>query len=216
MKRPFVLAGWSMGGGIAMQYSILHPTNVSGLILISPLPPYGFGGTRDADGTPCWPDFAGSGGGTVNPEFIARIQQQDRSSDDANSPRNVMNQFYFLPPFRVSPDVEEMFVDSMLSTKIGDGFYPGGSIPSPNWPGTAPGLDGVANAMSPKYVNLSGLAQVYPHFPVLWIRGDADQIVSDQSIFDLGTLGKLGLVPGWPGEEVYPPQPMVTQMRTVL
>ena len=32
----------------------------------------------------------------------------------------------------------------------------------------------------------------------------------------MGTLGKLGLVPGWPGEEVFPPQPMVTQIRNVL
>ena len=32
----------------------------------------------------------------------------------------------------------------------------------------------------------------------------------------MGTLGKLGYVPGWPGEEVFPPQPMVTQIRNVL
>jgi len=32
----------------------------------------------------------------------------------------------------------------------------------------------------------------------------------------MGTLGKMGVVPGWPGEEVFPPQPMVTQIRTVL
>lgn len=32
----------------------------------------------------------------------------------------------------------------------------------------------------------------------------------------MGTLGKLGAVPGWPGEEAFPPQPMVTQIRTVL
>jgi hypothetical protein len=32
----------------------------------------------------------------------------------------------------------------------------------------------------------------------------------------MGTLGKMGVVPGWPGEEVFPPQPMVTQIRYVL
>jgi pimeloyl-ACP methyl ester carboxylesterase len=52
--------------------------------------------------------------------------------------------------------------------------------------------------------------------PILWIRGDSDQIVSDSSFFDFGTLGQLGYVPGWPGAEVYPPQPMVSQMRAVL
>jgi hypothetical protein len=32
----------------------------------------------------------------------------------------------------------------------------------------------------------------------------------------MGTLGKLGVVPGWPGEEVFPPQPMVTQLRALF
>jgi hypothetical protein len=35
-------------------------------------------------------------------------------------------------------------------------------------------------------------------------------------MFDFGALGKLELVPGWPGDDVYPPQPMVSQMRAVL
>src|SRR6266545_3968705 len=52
--------------------------------------------------------------------------------------------------------------------------------------------------------------------PVLWVRGANDQIVSDSSLFEFGTLGKLGAVPGWPGEEIYPPQPMVGQTRAVL
>ena len=52
--------------------------------------------------------------------------------------------------------------------------------------------------------------------PVLWIRGDADQIVSDTSVFDLAFLGSVGAVPGWPGDGVFPPQPMVTQTRSVL
>ena len=41
-------------------------------------------------------------------------------------------------------------------------------------------------------------------------------MIADGSMFDLATLGKMGLVPGWPGEDVFPPQPMVTQIRTVL
>jgi pimeloyl-ACP methyl ester carboxylesterase len=36
------------------------------------------------------------------------------------------------------------------------------------------------------------------------------------SFFCLGTLGQLGYVPGWPGAEVYPPQPMLKQTRKVL
>lgn len=51
---------------------------------------------------------------------------------------------------------------------------------------------------------------------VLWIRGGDDQIVSDTSLFDFGFLGQLGVVPGWPGTEIYPPQPMVGQTRALL
>ena len=51
---------------------------------------------------------------------------------------------------------------------------------------------------------------------MLWIRGADDQIVSDTSFFDFGFLGQIGAVPGWPGAEVYPVQPMVSQLRTVL
>lgn len=51
---------------------------------------------------------------------------------------------------------------------------------------------------------------------MLWVRGDGDQVVSDESMFDFGTLGKLGVVPGWPGLEVYPPQPQLAQVRAVL
>jgi hypothetical protein len=52
--------------------------------------------------------------------------------------------------------------------------------------------------------------------PMLWVHGADDQIVSDTSLFDFGFPGQIGAVPGWPGAEVYPPQPMKTQMRTVL
>jgi len=39
--------------------------------------------------------------------------------------------------------------------------------------------------------------------------------VADGSPWEMGTLGSLGLVPGWPGD-AFPPQPMVAQIRAVL
>ena len=48
------------------------------------------------------------------------------------------------------------------------------------------------------------------------LAGSADQIVSDTSMLDLATLGRLGALPDWPGEEQCPPQPMVGQTRAVL
>jgi pimeloyl-ACP methyl ester carboxylesterase len=52
--------------------------------------------------------------------------------------------------------------------------------------------------------------------PVLWIRGSNDTIVSDASFLDFGTLGRMEYVPGWPGKEAFPSQPMVSQTRAVL
>jgi pimeloyl-ACP methyl ester carboxylesterase len=212
----FHLVGWSTGGSVGMQYVIDHAAQVRSLTLVSPASPYGFGGTRDAGGTPCYPDFAGSGGGTANPDFVQRLKDGDRSDESPNSPRNVMNVFYFKPPFRAAPEREEAFVSSLLSTRCTEGNYPGDLTPSANWPNVAPGTQGINNALSPKYCNLSAFGQVQGGPPVLWIRGANDQIVSDTSLLDFGTLGQLGAVPGWPGADVFPSQPMWQQMRAVL
>lgn len=211
----FHLAGWSLGGNIVMQYAIDYSELLRSLTLLAPGSPFGFGGTKDAQGTPTWPDFAGSGGGTGNPDFVQRIERGDRGSDQ-NSPRTVMNTFYFKPPFRALPDREEIYVTAILSTKITPGNYPGDMTPSVNWPTIAPGFFGVNNALAPKYLNQSEFATMNVKPPVLWIHGVDDQIVSDTSFFDFGYLGQLGFVPGWPGNEVYPPQPMKTQVRTML
>jgi pimeloyl-ACP methyl ester carboxylesterase len=127
-----------------------------------------------------------------------------------------MNNFYFAPPFRVAPDREEVLLSSVLSTQTGDGNYPGDTTTSENWPGVAPGRRGMNNAISPKYCDVSGFARIDPKPPVLWVRGSADTIVSDNSFLDFGTLGRMGYVPGWPGDGVFPSQPMVSQTRAVL
>lgn len=105
----------------------------------------------------------------------------------------------------------------MLSTAIGDDNYPGDSLPSENWPGMAPGDRGVLNTMAPNHFRIADdLIAVAAKPPITWVRGDRDAIVSDTSLFDLAYLGQLGVVPGWPGAEACPPQPMVAQTRAVL
>jgi pimeloyl-ACP methyl ester carboxylesterase len=210
------LLGWSLGGAVVLQYAIDHPGAVASIMLESPMSPYGFGGTRDADGTPCWPDFAGSGGGTAHPEMVRRIAAGDRTGDDPASPRQVLATLYGKPPFVLPTQLEDELVGAMLDMATGDDFYPGDAVVSANWPGTAPGTRGVNNAISPRFCDASGFAQVTDRPDVLWVRGDSDQIVSDASSVDLGQLGLLGAVPGWPGAEIYPPQPMVGQMRATL
>lgn len=214
--RPVHLVGWSLGGGVVMQYALDHPETVASLTLVNPVSPYGFGGTKDLTGTPCWPDFAGSGGGTANPTFVQLVAAGDRSHENPLAPRQVLNSYYFKPPFRAAPADEEVYLDALLATRVGPDHYPGDASPSSNWPGVGPGMRGVLNAISPKYCNLSGLAALDPKPPVLWVRGADDQIVADASAFDFGLLGQLGAVPGWPGPEVFPPQPMVGQTRAVL
>ncbi len=210
------LVGWSLGGGVVYQFITDHADRVLSATLVNPVSPYGFGGSKGLDGTPCYDDFAGSGGGVVNPEFVRLIKEGDRTDKDPNSPRNVINAFYYKPPFRA--EREEEFLTAALLEKMGDDRYPGDSVPSPNWPNAAPGVWGPINAGSPKYLqgDVPALLAVEFKPPILWVRGSHDMIVSDNSMFDFGALGKMGFVPGWPGDEIYPPQPMVSQTRAVL
>ena len=211
----FHLLGWSLGGNVTLQYAIDYPGRLTSLTLQAPGSPFGFGGSKGVEGEAVWPDFAGSGGGTANPDFVERLKRGDRGSEPG-SPRNVMKTFYFKPTFTAPVDREEMYLDGMLSTRVGPGNYPGDATASENWPTVAPGTQGVNNALSPKYLHQADFAELSPKVPVLWLRGADDQIVSDTSFFDFGFLGQLGAVPGWPGQELYPPQPMVSQMRSVL
>lgn len=211
---PVHLVGWSTGGAAIAAYAMAgHP--VASLTFIDPVSPYGYGGIT-ADGTPCFPDYAGSGGGAVNPEFVRRLTERDRSADSPLSPRNVMNSSYWSAKHREPAEREELLLDEILKTSLGEDGYPGDVTTSENWPGIAPGTRGILNALSGKYCNWSGIVELEAKPPVLWTHGAEDIVVSDGSPWDMGTLGQAGLVPGWPGEEVFPPQPMVSQIRAVL
>ncbi len=211
------LLGWSAGAGVVMRLAMDHPERVASLVLMAPMSPVGFGGTKgDASVAPCWPDHAGSGAGTANPEFVRRIAAKDLSEEHDTSPRNVMNRYYFKPPFRLERSREDLLVAEMVKMATGDDFYPGDSVTSAHWPGVAPGKRGMNNAISARWFDVRDFASISSRPPVLWIRGADDQIVSDTSLFDFGFLGQLGAIPGWPGADVYPPQPMLKQLRAVL
>ncbi len=207
----FHLVGHSMGGGIVMKYAIAHPAKLRSLTLVDTMSPYGYGGSKDVEGTMTYDDGAPAG---INPDFVQALADGDRGLENPMSPRNVFRQFYVKPPFIA--EREDALVDSMISTKIGDDWYPGNSVPSPNWPGAAPGDKGVLPAFNRKYFDAGALADIDPKPPILWIRGDSDLIVSDYAMFDLAALGAMGAVPGWPGNEECPPQPMLAQTRAVL
>jgi pimeloyl-ACP methyl ester carboxylesterase len=213
VTQPPHLVGWSTGGAAIANYAQDRP--VASLTFIDPVSPYGFGGVR-LDGTPCFEDYAGSGGGTGNPEFIKRIADHDTSTESPFSPRNVMNSSYWSASHHEPQEREDMLLEEVLKSETGDDGNPGDTTTSQNWPGVAPGRRGVLNALSPKYCNWAGIVDVEPKPPIRWTHGTADIVVADGSAWEMGTLGKLGFVPGWPGEEAFPPQPMVTQIRNVL
>src|SRR5215831_17569259 len=92
------LVGWSMGGGVVLQYLTDHDGHgVASLTLVDPVSPFGFGGTKGVDGMLCDPQGAGSGGGAANPEFVERLVGQDRGDTSMLSPRQVLLAHYVKP-----------------------------------------------------------------------------------------------------------------------
>jgi pimeloyl-ACP methyl ester carboxylesterase len=213
VTAPPHLVGWSTGGAAIVDFATKHP--VASLTLLDPVPPYGYGGVR-ADGRPAYADHAGSGGGTANPELVSRLAAGDAARESPFSPRNVLNALYFAPGHRETPEREDVLVAEVLKTLIGPTGYPGDSVWSPNWPGSGPGTTGVLNALSPKYCSWASIVDLDPKPPVLWTHGSEDVVVADGSPMEMGTVGSLGAIDGWPGTDVFPPQPMVTQIRDVL
>lgn len=216
IDRPIHLVGWSTGGSAIACYAIDRPGAVASLTFIDPVSPYGYGGTKDTAGTPNDPDFAGTGGGAGNQDFAQRIANGDRSTESDLSPLNVMRTFYWSPEVTIDPEWEQVLLDEVLLSEIGDDGYPGDSTTSPHWPGFAPGTRGILNALSGKYCNWSAIVDLDPKPPVLWTHGSKDMVVADASPWEMGTLGQLGAIPEWPGADAYPPQPMVSQIRAVL
>ncbi|RQP12339.1 MAG: alpha/beta hydrolase [Microbacteriaceae bacterium] len=209
------LVGWSMGGGVVSQLLLDAPERVLSLTLEAPVSPYGFGGTHGPDGARNDADGAGTGGGGANPDFVARLVAGDTSADEQTSPRTVFRTAYTAKP-EAHAELEDLWVASMLTTKTGVDNYPGDLVESPNWPGFAAGTRGVLNTMAPQHHDVSAIVDLPAKPPILWIHGDKDAIVSDGSFFDLNMLGQVGVVPGWPGADVAPPQPMKLQTRAVL
>ena len=213
IERAHVV-GHSMGGGVLWHLLGDAPGRLLSGSLIAPVSPFGFGGTKDASGTLCAPDAAGSGGGVANPQYTQMLKDGERG-DGEMTPRMVMNNFYWKPPY-TSPREEEL-LSSVLQTHTGERDYPGDSVASAHWPAVAPGRWGALNGMAPNnQPDISRLYAIDPKPPLLWLRGDSDQVIADMSMFDLATFGKLGVVPGWPGDDVCPPQPMLAQIRHVL
>jgi pimeloyl-ACP methyl ester carboxylesterase len=216
----YVLVGHSMGGGVALQVLLDKPRNinVSKVILVDPMSPFGFGGTKDEKGTPCYEDYAGSGGGLVakyNPDFPRLLREKYTGTDHPSSPVFTIKTL-FADDFTPSEELVDSILNMMFKMNTNEYFYPGDYVDSPNWPYVAPGTKGVLNAMSPKYLRLHRVIDLEDKPPIIWIHGDKDTIISDASALDIAILGLMGYIPGYPGPLVYPPQPMLKQIEYIL
>ena len=46
------IVGWSLGGGVVLQYLVDAGADLASVTLVNPVSPFGFGGTRGVDGEP--------------------------------------------------------------------------------------------------------------------------------------------------------------------
>src|SRR4051812_46000302 len=101
ITRPVHLAGWSTGGAAIAAYAMERP--VASLTFIDPVSPYGYGGVH-RDGTPCFDDYAGSGGRTGAPHFTQGRAANHPPHHSAASPRNRTKAASWAPNPREPPE----------------------------------------------------------------------------------------------------------------
>ncbi len=211
----FFVSGNSLGGNVVWRLLMEYPERVIGAIQAGPGSPYGFGSTHGLDGTPNYDDFAGSGGGVINRELVRLLAEGDDTANELMSPRSAIRMLVWGPG--IIPEEEDDLIAATMATRTGDDWYPGDHVESPNWPYFAPGTKGASNGLSPKYLaDPQRLVDLEVKPPILWIRGEKDLAIADPAASDPANLGKHGLIPDYPGEDVYPPQPMIGQIRAVL
>lgn len=196
-QSRFHVVGHSMGGGVAMKMMLERPSVLRSVTLVNTISPFGYFGSVDEVGTPAQANGSLGGASCVEEELVRRLLTRDRGRESPFSPRNILEQLYFNPPF--VPENIEALLDSMLSTRIGDDWYPGNAVRSECGTGLAPGERGIVNAMSRRYFDASKIVHIDPKPPVLWIRGVKDRIVRDED-----------------GDGAGAGQPMIRQTRSVL
>ena len=94
----FHLVGNSLVGVVAWWMLADHADRLLSVTLPGAGSPFGFGGTRDERGTPTCEDFAGSGGGLLNPVLIQSILDGDRGTEGDYSPRTLLRRLVWGPP----------------------------------------------------------------------------------------------------------------------
>lgn len=112
--QRFHVVGNSLGGNVVWGLLLRCPERLISATLVAPGSPFGFGGTKDTLGTPCFPDYAGSGAGLANSFLLNSIKAGDRGLS-AFSPRTALRNFVFKPGFIASR--EEDLLTAMMSVQ---------------------------------------------------------------------------------------------------
>ena len=146
------LVGWSMGAGVVLQLLLDRRDLVLSVTLESPVSPYGFGGTA-LDGTILQRPARAPEAAARTPTSCRRSRTQDRG-DGPTSPRTVYRTAYVAHPEGL--EHEDLWVESMLTTRTGIDNYPGDTTATEAWPGFGPGGTGVLNTMTPDHLDLTG------------------------------------------------------------
>ena len=134
------------------------------LTLISPVSPYGFGGTA-LDGSLLTPDAAGTGGGGANPDFVARLEVGDRSGDAPTSPRNVY--LGRVRQTRLHQPVRRVWVTSMRQHEDRHGQLSRRRRHRARTGQASPRASrGVLNTMAPTHLDLTGIVDIDPKPPI--------------------------------------------------
>ena len=212
IERPPHLAGWSTGGAAIAAYARERP--VASLTFIDPVSPYGYGGTH-ADGTPCFPDWAGTGGGIGNPEFAARIEAE-RPLRARATPRRAT--CCAAPTGRRATRSRASRSCSTRCSSRSPATTATPATPRRRRTGRAwrPARAGSSTRCRASTATGATSSTSTPSRRSCGPTAREDIVVADGSPWEMGTLGQLGVVPGWPGEEAFPPQAMVFQIRSVL
>ena len=210
------VVGNSLGGNVVYWMMADHSERLKSVVLAGGGSPYGFRGTKDEIGTPCYDDFAGSSGGIVNPALIKSIKEKDMNLDNKMGLRAALHALVFSSKL-IPQEREKVLLEACFSIHIGEKDFPGDFVKSPNWPYFSAGNWGSVNALSPKYhIDVNKIYKAKNKVEVIWARGEHDIAVADSAGSDPGVLGKMGLIPNYPSDVVYPPQPMNKQISRFL
>ena len=153
---------------------------------------------------------------SASPDFLERLAAGDRSAEASTSPRAVMTSSVLV----ADPHRAARGRAARGGPQVGQrrGLLPRRHDAVRALAGRrAAGRAGSSTRCRRRYCDWSALAGDRPEAadPVD-LRQTADVVISDASAWDMGALGQAGDVPGWPGEDAHPPQPMVAQTAAVL